>query len=210
MKKPTQGNLKSATPSAGLRDNARASSVKQTENRIGVKSGPGEANTHQRTGQNRGRNRANASSGTAPRRKKKQIKQKATGRNQDSYKRNAVNEEYIEGSRNFDERGLIKIKEPGVVPKLQVLQTAPLESVFGIVKCSSTSTLYSHGTLQLRPYVHHSPPGDTGHGILGVVDTAQLALSRVRDLDVPRRREALDIVSKLATAVKSTVVEKRA
>ena len=61
-------------------------------------------------------------------------------------------------------------------------------------------------------------PITVGEGNLGLVvgkrETLEvngcMALSRVRDLDVPRRREALDIVSKLATAVKSTGVEKRA
>lgn len=200
--RPTNQRVASTTQAGGAGRDARAS---------GPRSSSAGAQGSRPQGQTQGQIRGQGRSGNdaAPQRKGK-AKAQRRPRDRDqagSANRGPVNEEYIGGGRNFDNSGVLKLKERGVVPELEVPEMPPLDSIFGAFP--SPTTPISQKMLQLKSYHHHGAPGVAGHKVLGVVDNAQLALSHVRDLDVPHRREALDIVSRLSSTVKPAVEEAR-
>lgn len=158
-------------------------------------------------GQWRGQGHAGNNDGP-PRKRKAKMQRKPRNRDYNgSDFRNPVNEEYVSGHRSFDAKGVLKLEEVGVVPPLEVPNMTSLTSIFGGSPTSNTPVLQS--MLEVKTYFHHGPPDIAGHSVLGVVDNAQLAMSHVRDLDVPHRREALAIVTKLANTAKPVVGEKR-
>lgn len=195
--RPVNQRVASTTQANGPGNDARAS---------GPRSSSAGAQGARTQGQMRGQGR---SGDDAAAQKKRKVKTQRKPRDRDqagSAYRGPVNEEYIGGGRSFDKSGVLKLKESDVVPVLEVPEMPPLDSIFGDFPTSTTPV--PQKTLQLKSYLHHGAPGVAGLKVLGVVDNAQLALSHVRDLDVPHRREALDIVSRLASTAKPAVDEK--
>ncbi|KAL5533719.1 hypothetical protein ACEPAG_179 [Sanghuangporus baumii] len=100
-------------------------------------------------------------------------------------------------ARKYDENGILQLKgpheqiNPVVAP---ILPKLPTPSV-------TTSDATSLRSLQLLSYLDRVPPmpiAHKDHEFAGIVDDASRALTRMREVNMHRRRDALSIVEKMA------------
>ncbi|KAH8110626.1 hypothetical protein DFH11DRAFT_1619298 [Phellopilus nigrolimitatus] len=112
--------------------------------------------------------------------------------------------------RKYDEDGVLMLKgvhaqlNPPAPPKLPMLISA--QRFARRLRTPSSAKLAAasaKSNLRVTPYNNRAAPQAAArleHNKLGVVDNAHLALSRVRDLSVRNRRDALGIVQKLTSS----------
>lgn len=117
---------------------------------------------------------------------------------------NDYTDKFATPSRRYDENGLLTLKglheqlNPAVRP---ILPKFAKPSKLSSRAASTAKKTPVAPTLRIVPYVDRAPPksaNDPDNNMLGVFDNAKLALSRVRDLEMSDRRDALGIVEKMA------------